>query len=163
MASVYGLELTRGGEKEFGNVTEYPEESTTQTFIKYDPVKLTTSGTLEDAEDSEMHLGLALAPATGVANNMIPVLRVNRDMEFSASQSNGGATQASAQTMVGLVCSWIKSTIVGHTTKITIDTSNTTDDVFEIIELDPRDPAGTTDGRVIVKFMAAKIQARQTA
>jgi len=162
MASVYHLELTRGEEHEFGNVDDYPEDTnmSANTFRKNYPVKLTTSGTLEDATVTENHFGLALKASSGTANTLLPVLKFTREMEFTASQSNAGATQASAQTMVGLQCGWILSTITGHTTKITIDTNNTSNKVFEIVRLDPRDPAGTTDGRVIVRVVPDVISAR---
>jgi hypothetical protein len=159
MASVYGLELTRGDEYDFGNVFEFPEKAT-QTFIKYDPVKLTTSGTVEDALVSESHFGIALADASGTTNALVPVLLLNREMYFVASQSNAGATQVTAQTMVGLQCGWIKSTITDHTTKITIDTNNTSNLIFEIVALDPRDAVGAADGRVIVRVVPDQISAR---
>lgn len=162
MATVWGLELVSGGETEYGMVREFPEASamSANTFRYMYPVKLTTSGTVEDALDTENLFGFALAPSTGTANTAIPVLIATRDMLFSASQSNAGATQASAQTQVGLQCSWILSTQTGHTTKITIDTADTGNLNFEIIDLDGRDDAATTDGRVIVRIVPDVISAR---
>ena len=159
MAVVYGLELTRGGEFEFADVDDYPEANG-MTFKKHDFVKLNTSGQVEDALDTENIFGIALKDASTTEDTMIPVLRVNRDMQFVASQSNAGATQVTAQTQVGLQCSWIKSTQTDHTDKITVDTGDVGHLNVEIIKLDPRDVVGTSDGRVIFRIVPDVISAR---
>lgn len=154
MATVWGLRLLTGGELEYGNVLNYPEDTnmSANSFRYMQPVKLTTNGTVEDVTDTETGLlGFALKASTGTANTSIPVLLANYDMLFVASQSTAGATQVTIQTQVGLKCSWILSTITGHTTKTVIDTADTTTPIFEIIKLDTRDPVGTADGRVIVR------------
>lgn len=155
MATVWSLDLMSGDEGDMGRVIEYPEDTnmSANSFRYMQPVKLTTSGTVEDVLDTETGLlGFALKAATGTANTLIPVLLANYDQWFVASQSTAGATQVTVQTQVGLECSWILSTITDHTTKTVIDTADVTTPIFEIIKLDPRDAVGTSDGRVIVRI-----------
>jgi hypothetical protein len=162
MATVWSLDLASGTELEQGNVIDFPEDTnmSANSFRYMQPVKLTTSGTVEDALDSENIFGFALLAATGTANTSIPVLLATRDQRFVASQSTAGATQVTVQTQVGLQCSWILSAITSHTTKTTIDTADTNNLCFEIIQLDTRDDVGTADGRVIVRLVPDKISAR---
>ena len=163
MATVWGLRLTVGDEGDIGRVVNYPEDTnmSANTFRKMSLVKLTSSGTIEDVTDAETSvLGWALSPSTGTANTSIPVLLANYDIELVASQSTAGATQVTVQTQVGLKCSWILSTITGHTTKTVIDTADTSTPQYEIIKLDTRDAVGTADGRVIVRLVEGSISAR---
>ena len=162
MATVWSLDLLSGGEVELGQVFNYPEVTglAANVFRYMFPVKLTAAGFIEDSEDTEDIHGFALEPALGVVSTPIDVLLANYDQMFVASQSNAGATQVTAQSMVGLACGWILSAVVGHTTKLTIDTADEATPRFEIVALDPRDAVGAADGRVIVRLVDAAISAR---
>lgn len=145
------FELTRFGEYEAGSVYSYPEAAS-QSFKVGDPVKLNSSGQVLLGVDTESGIfGIAWEDASGTTDNEVLILVLNADMIFSVSQSNAGAAQASAQSQVGLQCSWIKSTVSGETTKSVIDTADTTTPAFEIIGLDSRDAVGDTNGRVLVR------------
>lgn len=153
MAIVYTIEPVQSAHgAPLANVRSYPVKAS-ETFKKGDPVILDTNGQVLAAPDNGNLIGIALQDAPSTALAATRVLVVSDDMLFSASQSNAGATQNSAQTQVGLQCSYIKSTITGHTAKMTVDTADTTTPSIEIIDLDPRDPAATADGRVIFRFL----------
>ena len=154
------FELTRFGEAEAGNVFSYPEAAS-QSFKTGDPVKLNTSGQVLLAVDTEDGIwGIAWEDATGTTANMVLILVLTPAMVFAVSQSNAGAAQASAQTQVGLQCSYIKSTVTDETTKTVLDTADTTTPTFEIIYLDGRDPVGDSNGRVLCRVIGSAIKAR---
>lgn len=153
------FELTQFGELEAGNVYAYPVKAS-ETFKKGNPVELDTNGQVLAATPSANIWGIAWqdAPATALAPCL--VLVITPSMVFSASQSNDGAAQVTAQTQVGLACSWKLSSVTGSTTKAVVDTNNTTTPEFTIIALDARDALGDTNGRVLVRVNPAKIIAR---
>jgi hypothetical protein len=127
-------------------------EAATQTFAKGDPVNLTTGGLVEAAADTGSVLGLALEAASGTTSNSVSVLIINPWSDlFTASVSAAGATATSAQTDVGLHCSWVKSTQTGETAKTVIDRSDVTTPGLEM--LGPYDPIGTVDGRMIFRWV----------
>lgn len=138
-------------------VKRYPEKAT-QSFVKGDPVILDTAGRVGAAADTGNVFGVAAQDASGTTDTQIKVLIVGHEDVFRASQSNAGATQASAQTQVGLRCSYIKSTISGQTANMTVDTADTTTPSVEIIGL--RDAAATQDGEVYFRFVQGLIAAR---
>ena len=137
-------------------VIRYPEAAA-QSFVKGDPVKIDTAGRVLLAVDTEGPgiAGIADEDATGTTDNRVRVTLTLLGDVLRASQSNAGALQASAQTQVGLQCSWIKSAISGETTKSVLDTADTTTPTFEIIEL--RDPAGRENGEVYLRMIATPI------
>lgn len=151
------FELTEFGESDAGWVFSYKEDAS-MTFKKKDPVVLEDgSGQVENATEANGFFGLALENASGVENTDILVLVVNPNMIFSVSVSNNGAAQATALTQVGRRYSYVKSSVTGETTKTVLDISDTTNDNWEVIGLDPRDPAGDINGRVLVRAVPAKL------
>lgn len=147
-------------ERQYGAVIQYPEDPS-ETFVKGDWVKLDTDGQCLLAIDTESGLwGLALEDASGTTDNLLDILVVDDTMWFTASQSNAGATQVTVQTQVGLQCSWIKSTVAGSTTLTVVDTADTTTPDLEILGLDPRDPLGDNNGRVLFRIISSRIIAR---
>lgn len=137
-------------------VIRYPEAAA-QTFVKGDPVKIDTAGRVLLAVDTEGPgiAGIADEDATGTTDNRIKVTLTLLGDVLRASQSNAGAAQDSAQTQVGLQCSWIKSSVSGQTTKSVLDTADTTTPTFEIIEL--RDDAAVENGEVYCRMIATPI------
>ncbi len=147
-------------ERQAGMVFQYPEDPS-ETFVKGDWVTIDTDGQVRLAIDTETGIwGLALEDASGTTDNLLDILVLDETMIFTASQSNAGATQVTVQTQVGLRCSWIKSTVTGSTTLTVVDTADTTTPDLEILGLDPRDPLGDNNGRVLVRVISARVLAR---
>ena len=140
-----------------GPQTDRYPEAAAQTFVKGDPVKLDTAGRVLHAVDTEGPgiFGIANGDASGVTDALVSVHIVTLGDVLRVSQSNAGAAQVSAQTLVGLQCSWIKSTVAGQTTKSVLDTADTTTPTFEIINL--RDAVGTENGEVYARMIATPI------
>lgn len=136
----------------------YPEKAAMSAVKKGDPIVLDSAGRVGSAADSGNVFGIADQDFSGTVDTPRKVTIVGHEDILFASQSNAGATQASAQTQVGLRCSYIKSTITGQTAKMTIDTADTSTPSVEIIGL--RDPAGTQDGEVYFRFVQGLISAR---
>ena len=140
------------------HVIRYPEAAA-QTFVKGDPVVLNVSGQVLLAVDTGNIHGIADEDASGTTDNRVKVIVINPDTDvYVASQSNAGAEQNSAQTQVGLQCSFIKSTVTGQTTKTVLDTADVGNLNCEILEL--KDPAGTPNGEVYFRFVRGVVQAR---
>ena len=129
-------------------VLPYPEAAS-QSFVKGDPVVLNASGQVQLAVDTGNHFGIAAEDASGVTNTVLRVIVLGFVDIVRVSQSNAGAAQNSAQTQVGLRCSYIKSSVTGQTTKTVLDTADTGNANFEIMGL--RDPAGTENGEVYAR------------
>ena len=126
-------------------ILNFPEESTTQTFLEGDLVKLTTSGTIEIAAAGTI-LGVAQRKATGVANTLIPVDIIDYHNLYSAPLPAG---TTAAQTIVG-----DELTFVFTATAVTLSTTGT-DAV--VMAMDPRSlsgGAGVAGGRMIFRFEA---------
>lgn len=157
---VKAIQLYNPDERQAGSVYQYPEDPS-ETFKVGDWVKLDTDGQVLLAIDTESGLwGLALAAASGTTDALVDILVVDDTMVFTASQSNAGATQITVQTQAGLQCSWIKSTVTGETDKTVIDTADTTTPDLEILALDPRDPVGDNNGRLLFRIISSRIIAR---
>ena len=138
-------------------------QADSETFVVGDPVMLDTNGQVLLAVDTGFTYGIALEAAANDTNNANVLFLVIQPTDlFTASQSTAGATQNSAQTQVGLKCSYIKSTISGSTTLTVVDTADTTTPSIEIVGLDTRDAPATVDGRVVFRFLADQVRARTT-
>jgi hypothetical protein len=136
----------------------YPEKAAMSAVKKGDPVILDSAGRIGSAADSGSVFGIADQDFSGTTDTPMKVTVVGHEDILRASQSNAGATQASTQAMVGLRCSYIKSTITGQTAKMTVDTADTGTPSVEIVDL--RDPVGTQDGEVYFRFVQGLISAR---
>jgi hypothetical protein len=151
------FELTKFGELEAGYIFPYKEDAS-QSFKRMDPVVLESgSGQVQIAVETAGFLGLAWQDASGTENTELLVLVVTPQMIFSCSVSNDGAAQATALTQVGIRYGYKKSSVTGSTTLTTVDVNDTTNDNWEVIGLDPRDPVGDTNGRVLVRAVPAKL------
>lgn len=140
-------------------------QANSQSFVVGDPVMLNTSGQVVIAVDTGFTYGIALEAGANDSNNANVLFLVIQPTDlFVASQSTAGATQVSAQTQVGLKCSYIKSTISGETTKTVVDTADTTTPSLEIVGVDTRSDSavGAADGRVVFRFLADQVRARTT-
>ncbi len=138
-------------------------QANSETFVVGDPIMLDTSGQVIIAVDTGFTYGIALEAAANDSNNAKVLILVIQPTDlFTASQSTAGATQNSAQTQVGLKCSYIKSTISDETAKTVIDTADTTTPSCEIVGLDTRQAVATAEGRVVFRFLADQVRARTT-
>lgn len=152
------FELTKFGEQEAGYIFPYPEDAS-QSYKKGDPVVLEDgSGQVLLATDTAGFLGIAWQDASGVENTVRLVLVVTPQMVFSVSIAGAaGIAAVTAQANVGVRYSYVKSGVAGSTTKTVIDSSDTTNDNWEVIGLDPRDALGDTNGRLLVRAVPAKL------
>lgn len=143
------FEVTIGGEDQWGLVFSYPEEAS-QTFKLKAPVLFdATSGEIEIAVDTGFHFGLALEAASGTTGTLIDVLISTSIQVVAGTLSDAGATVITAVTDVGREYSYILSTVTGETAKTVVDQADTTTPSCLIIALDPRDPTGDNNGRVL--------------
>lgn len=108
-------------------------------------------------------IGIALEDASGTTGNEVHVQLIRRGDIYSVSVCNDGATDDSDTAFIGIAYGWKASTQTGETAKICLDTNNTTNDWLTVLDLDPRDPDGTTDGRVLVEFLATVTEPAQVA
>lgn len=153
--AVYAMRWAKPGRPSSGPDYGYFPKKASETFKRGDPVKLDTNGEVLLAVDTEGSVGIADADAADFATAaLVPVILHNIDDWYVASISAAGATATSAQTDVGLRCSYIKSTITGETTKTVVDRSDTQADVLHVIGL--YDPAATVDGRVYFRWENAQ-------
>lgn len=125
-------------------VQTFPEDETAGSFNAGEVVKL-SSGEVCLASGYVDNLGVALAPATGTAGTMIPVMIINPLQRWVVA-----ADATTAVTMVGAIYGFNVTADAQA-----VDLSQTTADGGVFIEkLDPRDGAHTgSGGRMIVRFV----------
>jgi hypothetical protein len=96
-------------------------------------------------------MGIALEDASGTTGTLIHVQLFMPGDIYSATIANAGANAAASHDLdkVGDNYGWILSTETGETTKVTVNSANTTNEWFQVVDLDPRDTSGTVGGRVL--------------
>jgi hypothetical protein len=139
-------------------IQTYPEAAT-QTFKRGDFVVWDTSDEkLKAAVDTTVAaIGIADQDASGTTSTLIHVLVPQPGDIFSATISSAGANGTAHHDLktVGKNYSWLKSTESGETTKTTIDIADTSNAWVTIVDLDPRDAAATSGGRVLFTILPA--------
>ena len=116
------------------------EGGSTQTFDAGDPVQF-SAGYVVVATAGVMH-GIARRDATGTQTSTIEVELIDPNALYSVRCSTG---LTHAQTLVGTICDF------QFTTPGAMVVEDGTTDLY-IVALDPRDAAGTTNGRLLVRF-----------
>jgi hypothetical protein len=91
---------------------------------------------------------------------LIPVLLADRIQLWSGNKSTAGASAVTALTDLGDLIDWLASTETGQTAKTVLDTGS--QNMFEIVALDPRDAVGDTGGRLIFRVEDGKVGVKTT-
>ena len=147
-----GLQLVHGE----GQTMTQPETAA-QTFKVGDPLVLDGAGRIKLAVESGSTPFVALEDASGTTDNEVLVMMVEEGQIWSINLSNAGAADDYELTMAGDNYGFIKSTQTGETAKTTLDFNDTSNEVLQLVRVDPRSAVGDTNALLWVKFVAAKI------
>jgi len=128
----------------------YPEAAN-QSFKKGQPVYLSGGKLTECGSDEVQILGIARADASGTTDTLIPVLLATPLTVFEAYSTDGGSDVTTAVAHVGKHYALYESS-----NDVYVDLGDTDHDAFKVVDL--VDDAGTTNGRVLVKVLAAASQ-----
>lgn len=128
----------------------YPEAAS-QSFKKGQPVYLSSGKLTACASDGTAILGVADADASGTTDTSIPVILATPLTVFEAVPTNAGADVATAVTNVGKHYALYVSS-----NDVYVDLGDTSNDAVKVVAL--KDDAGTTNGKVLIKVLAAASQ-----
>lgn len=134
-------------------------EAAASAFKVGDPLRQDGAGRIEDALEAENQFAIALEDASGTTDNIVNVMLITHDLIWSINQSNAGAADVYELTMAGDRYGYLKSTQSGQTDKMTLDFNDVSNEVIELLMIDPRDAIGDTNARVWVRWVPAKIVA----
>jgi len=128
----------------------YPEAAS-QSFKKGQPVYLSSGKLTACGNDEVQILGIALADASGTTDTSIPVLLATPLTIFEATATSAGSDVQIAVTHVGKHYALYVSS-----NDVYVDLGDTDHDALKVVDL--VDDAGTTNGKVLVKVLAAASQ-----
>jgi len=128
----------------------YPEAAS-QSFKKGQLVYLSSGKLTACASDGTAILGIADADASGTTDTSLPVILATPTTIFEAVSTDGGSDVTIAVTHVGKHYALYVSS-----NDVYVDLGDTDHDALKVIAL--KDDAGTTNGKVLVRVLAAASQ-----